>query len=219
MTSKDSNYFISYHEEPEMMDFWLENGFRHFGVYFFQYETSLIDEKVFHVMPLRIRLANFVQSKSQRKIMSKNADLKIVIRDAFVDDEKETLFFEHSERFSDNRPSSLFDFLSEDPATIPCQTKEICLYLGDKLVAVSFLDLGKESTSSVYAMFDLKESKRSLGIYTMLIEIELLKRLQKIFYYPGYGYHESSLYDYKKKFSALEFLDWEEGWGRVINNG
>ncbi len=212
MSQSDSHYFISYHEEPEMMDFWLENGFRHFGVYFFQYETSLIDETIFHVMPLRIRLSDFIPSKSQRKIMAKNADLKVIIRDAFVDDEKEALFFEHSERFTDNRPSSLFDFLSEDPAIIPCQNKEICLYLKDKLVAVSFLDLGKASTSSIYAMFDLTESKRSLGIYTMLLEIEFSVKLQKTFYYPGYGYHESSLYDYKKKFSALEFLNWEEGW-------
>lgn len=216
MHQPDSHYFTSYHEEPEMMDFWLENGFRHFGVYFFQYEISLIDETIFHVMPLRVRLADFVQSKSQRKIMSKNADLKVVIRDAFVDDEKESLFFEHSERFTDNRPTSLFDFLSEAPATIPCQTKEICLYQKDKLVAVSFLDLGKASTSSIYAMFDLNESKRSLGIYTMLLEIKLSAKLQKTYYYPGYGYHESSLYDYKKKFSALEFLDWEKGW-KIVN--
>lgn len=212
MTSQESEWFISLSESPERMDFWLENGWRHFGVYFFRHQTNLMNDEIFHVEPLRIKVENFELSKSQRRLYSVNSDLKILVREAAVTEEKENLFLQHAERFSDNRPDSLFDFLSEQPATVPCETKEICLFKNEKLVAVSFFDVGKTSISSLYAMFDPDESKRSLGIYTMLLEIELSQKLRKTYYYPGYSYREPSIYDYKKRFSALEYLDWKTGW-------
>ena len=61
-------------------------------------------------------------------------------------------------------------------------------------------------------MFEPDESKRSLGIYLILLSIQLSKQYKKRFYYPGYAYKESSFYDYKKKFSALEYYDWCGQW-------
>ncbi|HNM06329.1 MAG TPA: hypothetical protein PKK05_25645, partial [Leptospiraceae bacterium] len=59
-------------------------------------------------------------------------------------------------------------------------------------------------------------SKRSLGIYTMLLEIEYSIQMKKDYYYPGYAYVETSFYDYKKNFNGLEYLDWNKGWKPFI---
>ncbi len=115
-------------------------------------------------------------------------------------------------RFTENVPDSLRDFLSDHPATEPCRNVTIEVRREGELLAASFLDLGAESASSVYAMFDPKHSARSLGILTMLLEIEWARQLGKRRYYLGYAYTMPSVYDYKKAFGALESYDWSRGW-------
>lgn len=62
-------------------------------------------------------------------------------------------------------------------------------------------------------MYLIRESyaKYSLGIFTLLKEIEFAKEMQKDYLHLGYAYSEASFYDYKKGFSALQAYDWEEG--------
>ena len=96
---------------------------------------------------------------------------------------------------------------------MPCRNVEICVRLGGRLAAASFLDVGESATSAVYAMFDPEESKRSLGIFTMLVAIRYSRSLGYRHYYPGYACREPSIYDYKKNFSGIEGLDWRDGWG------
>jgi arginine-tRNA-protein transferase len=170
------------------------------------------DGTPYHVIPLRIELSKFDLSQSQTRVLRRNRDLEVLIRPATIDTAKEELFGRHRERFKDNVPNSLFDFMSAEPSIAPCRNEEICVYRGDQLMAMSFLDIGSAATSAVYAAFEPKESRRSLGILTMLRAIEYSRSLGARYYYPGYAYREPSMYDYKKKFSGLEFLDWDSGW-------
>ena len=59
---------------------------------------------------------------------------------------------------------------------------------------------------------DPAESRRSLGVYTMLLAIEHTRRLGRRLYYPGYGTREPSPYDYKRNFAGLEEYDWRGRW-------
>jgi arginine-tRNA-protein transferase len=61
-------------------------------------------------------------------------------------------------------------------------------------------------------MFDPSESRRSLGVYTILLAVERSQKLGCPFYYPGYACREPSPYDYKKNFDGLEEYDWRGGW-------
>lgn len=204
--------FFSFQASPERMDALWQNGWRHFGVHFYRYNLGFYEYEIRRVLPLRIRLADFKFSKSQRRVFNKNTDLETIIRPAEIDAEKEGLFERHKRRFKSGTPDSIFDFLSEEPAAVPCKALEICVFEKGKLVAASFLDVGKESVSSVYGMFEPSEEKRSLGILTMLLEIRYALERGKKFYYSGYAYEGSSFYDYKKRFSALESFDWNGGW-------
>lgn len=205
-------YFYLISATPEQMDMLWAEGWRHFGVFFFRYARSHHGGGRFHVLPLRVDLERFALSRSQKRVLARNRDMKVVIRDACIDAEKERMFHEHKQRFRENVPGSLHDFLSPAPATVPCTNHEICVYADGRLVAVSFLDIGRSSTSAVYAMFDTAESKRSLGIFTMLVAIDYSRQLGCRYYYPGYAYREPSFYDYKKNFAGLEYLDWQKGW-------
>lgn len=208
-------YFFADEATPGQMDFLWEHGWRHFGMYFFRYSTLHKSDGIFHVRPLRLALDQFNLSTSQKRVIKNNQDLRVEIRDAEIDEEKASLFDRHKERFSDNVPDSIYDFFSPRPAIIPCQTLEICLFRKDQLIAASFLDLGARATSSVYSIFEPNETKRSLGIYLILLSIAYSQKLGRQYYYHGYAYQEPSHYDYKKRFSGLEQYDWQRWQGSL----
>lgn len=197
---------------PRQLDALLAGGWRHFGTHFFRYNLGFYEREIRLVIPLRINLTSFSFSKSQRRIIGKNQDLRIVIRPAKITAEKEALFEKHKQRFKEGIPESLCDFLASDAARVPCRAKEVCVYENENLLAASFFDVGEQAISSVYAMFEPSETRRSLGIYTMLLEIEYARENAKSFYYQGYAYEGSSFYDYKKRFSGLEKYDWRGNW-------
>jgi len=207
-----NEYTIQEKLKPSQMDAAWARGWRHFGSYFFRYNQTGFEHTTRHVIPLRVHLAEFQLSKSQKRILSKNRDLKILVRDAFLDQNKIDIFNRHKQRFTENVPEHLSNFLGENPATVPCVTKEICTFKGERLVGVSFWDIGRVSTSSIYAMFEPDESKRSLGIYLILLSILFSIEKDKKFYYPGYAYTESSFYDYKKNFFGLYYYNWQGAW-------
>ncbi|HEY0658296.1 MAG TPA: hypothetical protein VGD05_07470, partial [Pyrinomonadaceae bacterium] len=108
--------------------------------------------------------------------------------------------------------------LSADAARVPCEAMEVCVYDDEKLLAASFFDVGEKAISSVYAMFEPTETRRSLGIYTMLLEIEYARTNAVEFYYQGYAYEGNSFYDYKKRFNGLERYDWCGNWKSYEKN-
>jgi arginine-tRNA-protein transferase len=164
------------------------------------------------VLPLRLRLGNFEPTKSQRRVLRRNADLETRLVPTKHCAAYDQLFERHKVRFTENVPASLRDFLSERPAEIPCANMAVEVRLGSELLAVSFMDLGAESASSVYAAFDPGHASRSLGIFTLLVEIEQARQLGKRFHYLGYAYTVPSVYDYKKDFRGVEGYDWGRCW-------
>jgi leucyl-tRNA---protein transferase len=194
------------------LDAYLANGWRHFGTHFFRYNLGIYNDEIRRVIPLRIRLTEFSLSKSQSRILRKNADLQCEIRPIKITAEVENLFERHRLRFKQHPPDSLHTFLSTEPAKTPCEGIELAVYDRDRLVATSFFDAGRSALSGVYAVFDPNESRRSLGIFTMLKEIEFAIAGGKEFYYQGYCYSGESFYDYKKRFRGTEGFDWSGKW-------
>jgi arginine-tRNA-protein transferase len=212
MDSAHEEYFVRWRASPREMDRLWAGGWRHFGELFFRYRTATHGGRGCTVMPLRLDLARFAPSRSQRRVLARNADAEVSVTETDVDAETEDLFYRHRARFAFDVPDSLGDFLSFDPARVPCPNVSIVVRLAGRLAAVSFLDVGLDATSAVYAMFDPAESRRSLGIFTMLEAIRHSRALGCRHYYPGYACLESSVYDYKKQFLGLEHYDWRGGW-------
>jgi leucyl-tRNA---protein transferase len=212
----DANFsFINeeFHAEsvlPRQLDLLLADGWRHFGGHFFRYNLGFHDLDIRRVIPLRIRLVDFSFSKSQRRVLRKNADLRILINQLAIESGDVELFHRHKQRFKGGVPNSITDFLGVNAS--PVDTKEMRVFEAEKLCSVSYFDVGEKTVSGVYAMFEPEIVSRSLGIFTMLKEIEFAIENEKEFYYLGYSYEGNSFYDYKKRFRATEMFDWEGGW-------
>ena len=200
--------------EPALMDALWAQGWRHFGTRFFRYSVSLADDGTMQrVLPLRIDLATFRLSKTQRRLLRRNADLRVRIAPATVDAPREEIFQRHKTRFTSNIPETLRDFMaSAEPARLPCECREIQVWEKDRLIAVSYLDLGAVAASSVYAIFEPEFAARSPGIFTLLHEIEFVRATGRRFLYLGYATIEPSHYDYKKRFAGVQCFDWQESW-------
>jgi leucyl-tRNA---protein transferase len=203
----DTNYV-----SPFEMDYLLAEGWRNFGTYFFRHNIGICRGEFRRVIPLRIRLKDFTLSKSQRRNLQRNNDLHFLVRPIVIDEEKEQLFHRHKQRFAEHLPDSIYVFLSRNPASIPSEAFELCVYEKERLLAVSFFNEGLNSVSGIYAMFEPSETKRGLGILTMLLEIQYAQKHGKSYYYQGYAYEGESFYDYKKRFRALEMYDWLGSW-------
>ncbi|CAN5562898.1 hypothetical protein BH10ACI2_BH10ACI2_01340 [soil metagenome] len=198
--------------EAWLLDVLLAEGWRHFGNHFYRYNFGVYEGEIRRVLPLRIRVDELKLSKSQRRVLRRNDDLDVEIRPVEITDETERLFEKHKRRFKSGVPNSIYDFISPDAANSPTKGMELRVTRDGALVAASFFDLGKNSLSSIYGIFDPDETTRSLGIFTMLKEIEYAGENGLTLYYHGYAYEGESYYDYKKKFTALEIFDWNGSW-------
>jgi arginyl-tRNA--protein-N-Asp/Glu arginylyltransferase len=201
--------FFSWRVSPGEMDRLWSEGWRHFGPMFYRYSRAHHDGRLMDVRPLRVSLDRFRLSRSQRRVLARNRDLTVRVRPTLIDETRRVLFDSHKKRFAENVPEALEDFLGPDPARGPCLSLELGVYRGPRLVAASYFDVGHNAVSSVYAFFDLEESRRSPGILTMLHEITWARDRGCRFYYPGYAYAQPSHYDYKKQFAGIEWFDWQ----------
>jgi arginine-tRNA-protein transferase len=212
VTPELDDAFICDSVPAEFMDRLWAAGWRHFGRYFFRYSSQTDEQGAMQtITPLRIDLASCSFTKSQRRVVSKNTDLHHDIVPAALDEDLRAMFQRHKERFTHNIPDSLETFLGPVPATGPCECRMLRVFEGERLIAASFFDMGLTAASSVYGLFEPEFTKRSLGIFTMLLEIQHCRESGLRWLYPGYATHEPSAYDYKKQFRGTEWLDWSKG--------
>ncbi|MCB9742848.1 MAG: arginyltransferase [Alphaproteobacteria bacterium] len=134
---------------------------------------------------IRIPIDRFEPSRSQRRTWKRNADLSVYAGPPRVDRARVRLFNKHKlMRDLGDQPITLSRY--RDWLAVSCtETIETRYMLGDRLVAVGILDLGKRDASSVYFYFDPDEANRSLGVFSVMAEIAWLKRNGFRSYYLG----------------------------------
>ena len=89
------------------------------------------------------------------------------------------------------------------------------LWKDDRLISVSTCDQLDDGISAVYTFFDPNESKRSLGVFAVLKQIEYVKSLSLDYVYLGYWVPHSNKMNYKSQYTPFELL--LDGQWRRIN--
>ena len=110
-------------------------------------------------LPIRLRICEFVRSKSQRKCWNRNQDITVTVEPPRATDEKFELYKKYTltRHGRDDEDRSAFeDFLFSSPI----RTVEFNYRKGDRLVAVGICDVCDRSLSSVYFYFDPADSRR-----------------------------------------------------------
>lgn len=162
---------------------------------------------------LRVLVERFHPSKSQRRCWRRNQDLIVSRGQPSATDEKFELYTRyqgrrHNSTKADSR-SSFEDFLYRTPI----QTLEFTYRDGrGTLLAAGICDVCPKSISSVYFFFEPSQSRRGLGTFGALCEIDLASRQKVPYYYLGYWVKECGKMAYKTDFKPYEILAADGCW-------
>ena len=183
---------------PEALDNSFDGGDRRVGrmVYRTDCPTCTACE------PIRVPTQDFRSSKSQRRILRKNEDVRVLLAPATFSPGKLTLFNRHKlERGLSKKERAYTRSGYERWLIESCvDTREFRYMLGDKLIGVSILDFGARDISSVYFYFDPDYDDRSLGTFSALFEIQWMRSQGKRYYYLGLYVGECSHLNYKSRY-------------------
>lgn len=162
----------------------------------------------------RIIAAEFIPSRTQRRLQKRNADLIRITKPAEATPEQFSLLARYLDaRHGDGDMAGMdfFDFagMVEDGA----QRTEIVEYrdVDGALVAAVLVDRLQDGFSLVYSFFDPELDRRSLGAFMILDHIERANHEALPYVYLGYWVHGSDKMDYKARYKPLEILD-PTGW-------
>ncbi len=155
---------------------------------------------------VRIPVAHFEPSRSQRRTWTKNSDLSVSTMPA-------TMVTEHYELYeryvSQRHPGGGMDMSTPDDYARFMLSDWSNTWMhefrcGKRLVAVAVTDQFPEGWSAVYTFFEPQEASRGLGVYAILWQIKQLRRLGLPWLYLGYWIAECRKMAYKADFRPLE---------------
>jgi arginine-tRNA-protein transferase len=193
---------------PEELDAYLEIGWFRMGQSIFTTNFLNFKNNFYSAIWLRVDLLKFEGDTTQQKLIKKNSRFRSVLREASLNDEKETLYTRYKQNISFETSASLHHLLYGKANRSIFNTKEICIYDGSRLIAAGYFDLGDGSAAGISCFYDPDYKKFSLGKYLIYLKIEYCKQSGLRYFYPGYFVPGYSFFDYKLTIahSQLEYL-------------
>ncbi len=85
-------------------------------------------------------------------------------------------------------------------------TRFYSFYSGEELLAVSVTDVLEQGLSAVYTFFDPDHSRRSLGNYVILWQIQQAAKMHLPYLFLGYWIRDCAKMKYKSDFRPLELF-------------
>ena len=181
-------------------------GYRKFGPMLFR----PVCENCSECRPLRVEVARFKPSRSQRRAWLKNQDLTVRMERPTLDSARLELYRRYHDWRTAGKGWPVQESGPEDYATSfvlnPIRSVEISLWKDDKLCAVVLTDITPNVVSNIYHFHDPDLSERSLGTCCMLYTFELARRLQKRWVYFGFYVEKCPSLSFKAKYRPCEVL-------------
>jgi arginyl-tRNA--protein-N-Asp/Glu arginylyltransferase len=197
-------------------DQYLASGWFRGAVMLYKMDLLCLDNDLYSVVNIRLNLEKFSFSKGQRKLLRKaERKFKICYGTANTTPEKEALYTSHKHRFKGFIHGTLEEYLNAGFQSTVFDTREVSIYDGEKLIAVSYFDLGDISMASLIGLYDEQYSEWSLGKLTMLKEIEFGLASERKWFYPGYILDKDSSFDYKLQLGKMEYYTPAKRWAKI----
>lgn len=182
----------------------IREGFRRSGHYTYRPHCHGCKSCV----PVRIDVARFAPSRSQKRNRRRNQSLTARILPLEFSQEHYQLYrryqrARHAGGGMDHDDSEQYAqfLLSSQVDTSLVEFRD-----GERLMAVAVVDRIEDGLSAVYTFYDPDEEKRGLGTHAVLWQIELARRLGLPYVYLGYWIRESRKMAYKSNYRPLEGL-------------
>jgi len=202
-----TQYYYSNNIFGEKLDYFLSKGWFRSGQGVNTASIVNFEGRLYSPVRIRLALNNYQFGKKLRKRINKNKQFKTVCRKSFFSNEKENLYQQFRQKFYHQVPISLKRYLQDDFENSVFDTYEIAVFDNDKLIAVSFFDVGLKSMASILGVYDEAYASYSPGFYTMLAEIDYGCKNQFKYYYPGYIVPGFPKFDYKLRIGTVDYYE------------
>jgi arginyl-tRNA--protein-N-Asp/Glu arginylyltransferase len=163
---------------------------------------------------IRVPVGTFVPTKSQRRCWRQNQDISVSAAPPVVTEEAYDLYMRYVRRWhgresDEDSPEAFQRFLYDSPVdSLEFKYRDSA----GKLIAVGICDVSSASLSSVYFYFEPAESRRSLGTFGALFELEYARLNHIDYYYLGYWIEGCETMQYKNRFRPCELLGTDGKW-------
>ena len=182
-----------------------ESGFRRSGEQIYRPQCLQCNA----CQSIRVLARAFTISKSQKRVLAKNKDLQIKISE-----ENRPEYYLLYEKYINevHHDGTMFPASHEQYyGFVNCEWQKplfIEAYLNGELIGVAVTDKLKHGYSALYTFFDPSMSKRSLGVFFILQQIQLSKDENLPYIYLGYQVDACKKMNYKQNFYPHErFFD------------
>ncbi|MEQ8860151.1 MAG: arginyltransferase [Pseudomonadales bacterium] len=189
---------------PQSYQALTEQGFRRSGGHLYRPHCRTCQACV----PTRIPVADFQPRRNQRRALRRNADLTVQVHRAtysrrFYDLYARYIIGRHAD--GDMYPPSRDQFRSFLLSQWS-ETLFVCGYERDTLISVAVTDRQPTGLSAIYTFFDPSAPERSLGVWSVLQQIELAQRLDVAHLYLGYWIRDAEKMRYKTDYRPVELF-------------
>ncbi len=182
----------------------VQHGFRRSGTYIYRPQCDACQACV----PLRVLTKSFQENRSQRRAWAQHANLDATLH-PLQDSAEYYQLYQRYQRVrhkdgamdSDDHASYQNFLLRSHVDSLLVEFRENGL-----LRMVSIIDLLSDGISSVYTFYDPDLPRASLGIYNVLWQIRLCRKLDLEFVYLGYWIKNSRKMAYKTKYQPAQGL-------------
>lgn len=180
-------------------------GFRRSGEHIYRPHCT----KCSACIPVRLAVKNFKPNRNQRRILKNNVNINVTVCNSDYNDEQYNLYQRYIKSrhpgggMDDNDVKSYKSFVTSSWS----DTHLYEFRLDSKLVAVAVTDHLNDAMSAVYTYFDPDLSKQSLGVYSVLWQIDYATRNNFSWLYLGYWIKECQKMAYKDNYRPIEYFD------------
>jgi len=181
----------------------LQSGFRRSGRLIYRPHCQSCTECI----SVRIPVNRFTARRGQKRLLKRNTDLVVLEKSPYFSEEHFDLYKKyqgrrHKDGSMDHDDRNMYeDFLVRSPIDtrfFEFRNQE------EKLLAVAVSDFVEDGLSAVYTYFDPDETRRGLGVFAVLWQIQETIRLGLDHLYLGYWIKDCAKMAYKQDYQPLE---------------
>ncbi|TCS42483.1 arginyltransferase [Reinekea marinisedimentorum] len=180
------------------------SGFRRSGKHLYRPDC----QNCHSCIPARIPVADFQMKRRFRRVTNLNKDVSIELQRCTYRDADYELFERYiTQRHSDGDmypPSkdSYGDFLAVDNEF----SFQVRYSVAGRTIGIAVTDHLKTGLSAIYTFFEPEQDQRSLGVFSILKQIELCQQLELPYLYLGYWIPGCKKMNYKTAYQPVELL-------------
>ncbi|XOV81800.1 MAG: arginyltransferase [bacterium] len=189
---------------PQIYQNLTDQGFRRSGSHLYRPHCGSCRACV----PTRVPVDQFRPKRSQKRVLKKNSDLHVRLENAVFSKRHYHLYERYiSLRHTDGDMYPASEDQYRSFLLSPWSNSLfVCLYDGERLLSVAVTDEQPRGLSAIYTFFEPSEDARSLGVLSILKQIELCQALGLPYLYLGYWIKDCKKMNYKTQYKPTELF-------------